>query len=75
MKNGVKADDVKAVLGAVETGARTSSKPPPPPPPPTEAKGTVKSAAKDKVDHHRRRQGGFLTINADKVTIDGKDDA
>ena len=78
VKNGVKADDVKAVLGAVETTRKDIVEgAAPPPPPPTEAKGTVKSAAKDKVvitDADKKDWDLFITADT-KVTIDGKDDA
>ena len=77
--NGVKHDDVKAVLGAVETTRKDiveGAAPPPPPPPPAsvETKGTVKSAEKDRIvviDAEKKER--ILEVAADtKVTIDGK---
>ncbi len=81
VKNGVKPDDVKAVLGAVETTRKdiVEGAAPPPPPPPVpdlkEAKGKVKSVEKDKIVITDAKEKDWeLALAPDaKVTIDGKE--
>ncbi len=79
-KNGVKHDDIEAVLGAVEKTRKDiveGAAPPPPPPPPAsvETKGTVKSAEKDRiVVIDAEKKDRILEVTSDtKVTIDGKE--
>ena len=72
-----KVTEIKATGGASATPPPPPPPPLPPPPAPKEAKGTVKSAQKDKVviTDADKKEWDLAVTGDTKITIDGKADS